>query len=400
MAAGMVKHGKRHAACVLLLMALWYHPAFSKERNLPVIPYPAEVRMDGRGVYDMERSSWWIDPEADSLCVKAVERFFAGVAHDGPSRVRDREDASVLFLDDRDLPQGHYAIDVSEDGITVKSSGLHGLNYACQTLRQMYPDIPCCRIRDFPRFRYRGMHLDVSRHFFSVREVKRYIDIMELHKMNILHWHLTDDQGWRVEIRKYPLLTEKGAFRKGTCIGDDLYSDDGIPYGGFYTQDEIREVVSYAAERGISVMPEIDMPGHMLASLASYPWLGCTGGTLILSEAAPFDAPTFIYYMVILYSVLNPLKEFSRAGYNIPKGLASMERVDKILKAENEKYRPIISRESIMPDTPQYTSFFLPTLSIMNTAITVVAMFTAPTSTWENMESPLERPACSKMVGP
>ena len=207
-----------------------------------------------------------------------MERFFAGVAHDGPSRVRDREDASVLFLDDRDLPQGHYAIDVSEDGITVKSSGLHGLNYACQTLRQMYPDIPCCRIRDFPRFRYRGMHLDVSRHFFSVREVKRYIDIMELHKMNILHWHLTDDQGWRVEIRKYPLLTEKGAFRKGTCIGDDLYSDDGIPYGGFYTQDEIREVVSYAAERGISVMPEIDMPGHMLAALASYPWLGCTGG--------------------------------------------------------------------------------------------------------------------------
>ena len=179
MAAGMVKHGKRHAACVLLLMALWYHPAFSRERNLPVIPYPAEVRMDGRGVYDMERSSWWIDPEADSLCVKAVERFFAGVAHDGPSRVRDR-----------------------------------------------------------------GMHLDVSRHFFSVREVKRYIDIMELHKMNILHWHLTDDQGWRVEIRKYPLLTEKGAFRKGTCIGDDMYSDDGIPYGGFYTQDEIREVVS------------------------------------------------------------------------------------------------------------------------------------------------------------
>ena len=96
MAAGMVKHGKRHAACVLLLMALWYHPAFSRERNLPVIPYPAEVLMDGRGVYDMERSSWWIDPEADSLCVKAVERFFAGVAHDGPSRVRDREDASVL----------------------------------------------------------------------------------------------------------------------------------------------------------------------------------------------------------------------------------------------------------------------------------------------------------------
>lgn len=175
MAAGMVKRGKRHAACVLLLMALWYHPAFSRERNLPVIPYPAEVRMDGRGVYDMERSSWWIDPEADSLCVKAVGRFFAGVAHDGPSRVQDREEASVLFLDDRDLPQGHYAIDVSEDGITVKSSGLHGLNYACQTLRQMYPDIPCCRIRDFPRFRYRGMHLDVSRHFFSAREVKRYI---------------------------------------------------------------------------------------------------------------------------------------------------------------------------------------------------------------------------------
>ena len=122
------------------------------------------------------------------------------------------------------------------------------------------------------------MHFDVSRHFFNVEQVKRYIDIMELHKLNKLHWHLTDDQGWRVEIKKYPGLTEIGANRKGTCIKKEWTNLDGIPHGGYYTQEEIREVVAYAASKGIDVIPEIDLPGHMLGALAAYPELGCTGG--------------------------------------------------------------------------------------------------------------------------
>jgi hexosaminidase len=141
--------------------------------------------------------------------------------------------------------------------------------------------VPACEIKDEPRFVYRGMHLDVGRHMFPVASIKRYIDMIALHKMNTFHWHLTEDQGWRIEIKKYPKLTETGAFRKETIVGHAgkpplVY--DGIPYGGFYTQDEVREVIAYAASRFITIIPEIEMPGHALAALASYPELSCTGG--------------------------------------------------------------------------------------------------------------------------
>ena len=138
--------------------------------------------------------------------------------------------------------------------------------------------LPCLSINDAPRFAYRGMHLDVSRHFFSTDEVKKYIDMMSIHKMNTLHWHLTDDQGWRIEIRKYPRLTEVGSIRKGTVIRKEWGHYDGIPYGGYYTQEQIKDVIDYAAAQGITIIPEIDLPGHMLAALAAYPELGCTGG--------------------------------------------------------------------------------------------------------------------------
>jgi hexosaminidase len=140
----------------------------------------------------------------------------------------------------------------------------------------------CCEIEDEPRFGYRGMHLDESRHFFGMDAVKRYLDIMEIHKLNTLHWHLTDDQGWRVEIKKYPKLTEVGSIRKKTIIGHIFRSKDydTTPYGNgmWYTQDQIREIIEYAAAKGITIIPEIDLPGHMLAALAAYPELGCTGG--------------------------------------------------------------------------------------------------------------------------
>ena len=179
-------------------------------------------------------------------------------------------------------------------GVRVEASDLRGFNYAIQTIKQMLPvdvygkeaapqadwSLPCVRIEDAPRFGYRGLHLDEGRHFFGVEMVKRYLDIMEVHKLNKFHWHLTEDQGWRIEIKKYPRLTEVGSIRKGTCVRKNFHSHDGVPYGEglWYTQDQIREIVAYAAAKGIDVIPEIDLPGHMLAALTAYPELGCTGG--------------------------------------------------------------------------------------------------------------------------
>ena len=180
-------------------------------------------------------------------------------------------------------PEG-YRIDVTAEGVTVTAPTPAGVFYGIQTLRKAVGvtegrcALPAATIADEPRFAYRGMHLDVSRHFFTVDEVKRYIDMLALHNINRFHWHLTDDQGWRIEIRKYPRLTEVGSRRKQTVIGHNSGKYDGKPYGGFYTQEEARDIVAYAAERYITVIPEIDLPGHMQAALAAYPELGCTGG--------------------------------------------------------------------------------------------------------------------------
>lgn len=183
-----------------------------------------------------------------------------------------------------DQPEA-YRINVNSQKITINAPTANGVFYGIQTLRKSVPagkirsvEFQPVVINDAPRFPYRGMHLDVARHFFSVDEIKTYIDILALHNINTFHWHLTDDQGWRVEIKKYPKLTEIGSKRDETVIGKNSGKYDGIPYGGFYTQNQCREIVAYAAERYINVIPEIDMPGHMLGALEAYPELGCTGG--------------------------------------------------------------------------------------------------------------------------
>ncbi|GAB3542537.1 glycoside hydrolase family 20 protein [Spirosoma fluminis] len=223
---------------------------------------------------------------------------------------------SIQFITSLDTTLGDegYRIDATNQLITVDANKPQGFFYAVQTLYQLLPPaalrkepavgnqmpitsttasqavnsslqpftIPACRIQDRPRYVYRGLHLDVARHFFPVAFIKKYIDLMALHKFNTFHWHLTDDQGWRIEIKKYPKLTQVGAQRRETIVGHyDEYDPqvfDGKPYGGFYTQDEIREVVRYAAAKYITVVPEIELPGHALAALAAYPELGCSGG--------------------------------------------------------------------------------------------------------------------------
>lgn len=178
-----------------------------------------------------------------------------------------------------------YQLKVDEEGVVIDAPTEAGVFYGIQTLRKSLPLVkgatvvlPAVEINDFPRFSYRGAHLDVSRHFFPIDSVKKFVDMLALHNINRLHWHISDDQGWRIEIKKYPELTTKGAQRKETVIGHNSGKYDGKPYGGFYTQEEARDLVAYAKDRHITVIPEIDLPGHMQAALTAYPELGCTGG--------------------------------------------------------------------------------------------------------------------------
>jgi hexosaminidase len=192
---------------------------------------------------------------------------------------------TIQIITDLTVQQNEgYKISITPNEIKIIAKNGVGIFYAIQTLTQLLPTehsngftISCLEIEDYPRFQWRGMHLDVCRHFFPVEFVKKYIDILAMYKMNTFHWHLTEDQGWRIEIKKYPKLTEVGAWRKETA-------GDGKKHGGFYTQEQIKEVVAYAKERYINVLPEIEMPGHAKAALASYPEYSCTGG--------PFDVET------------------------------------------------------------------------------------------------------------
>ena len=190
-----------------------------------------------------------------------------------------------------------YSLAVQPEAVIVRASQPAGLFYAIQTLRQLLPPeletdqisevnwlIPAVDIEDEPRFRWRSIQLDVGRHMFPVDFIKRFLDLMALHKFNIFHWHLTEDQGWRIEIKKYPRLTEVGANRAATPIPSNRDTLDGVPYGGYYTQAQVKEVVAYAAQQFITVVPEIELPGHAVAALASYPELGCTGGPYKVRE--------------------------------------------------------------------------------------------------------------------
>lgn len=197
--------------------------------------------------------------------------------------VKDRKGSFAIGLE-KENPEA-YSLEVKQGQVVITAPTEAGVFYGIQTLRKSIGiaeggsiELPAVSITDEPRFGYRGMMLDVSRHFFSVDDVKCYIDMLALHNINRLHWHLSDDQGWRIEIKKYPKLTEIASQRKETVIGRNSGKYDGQPYGGFYTQQQAKEIIAYAAERYITVIPEIDLPGHMQAALTAYPELGCTGG--------------------------------------------------------------------------------------------------------------------------
>lgn len=200
-----------------------------------------------------------------------------------------KESKKIVFTSNDTISNEEgYELKIEENSILIASKNSKGAFYAVQSLLQLMPiksnglaiAIPCLELQDEPQFKYRGMHLDVGRHFFSVDFIKKYIDLIARLKMNTFHWHLTEDQGWRIEIKKYPKLQEIAAFRNETLVGhynDQPHQFDGKKYGGFYTQEQIKEVVAYANTRQVTIIPEIEMPGHSQAAIAAYPSLGCTG---------------------------------------------------------------------------------------------------------------------------
>ncbi|MBK9273913.1 MAG: family 20 glycosylhydrolase [Flavobacteriales bacterium] len=247
-----------------------------------LIPAPVDLQLDG-GSLDL-RCPWVVNADAPLRAVVEAGILALHPASDlacfAPTPISFQR---VAF--DTLMPPEWHQVQITGGGITVTAPSDEGLYRGSRTLIQLLEQgretgsLPCLTVTDHPRFPWRGMHLDACRHFWSVEFTKTYIDLLARYKMNRFHWHLTDDQGWRIEIRKYPKLTEVGAWRRGSQVGPySRRAYDSIPYGGFYTQEQIREVVAYAAARHITVVPEIEMPGHAMAALAAYPRLGCTGG--------------------------------------------------------------------------------------------------------------------------
>lgn len=261
-----------------------------KVADYQVIPLPQEIVNIQKNPFVLDNSVKISYPEGNDKMQKNAF-FLAGYLKKAVGKdftVQAGAEGKGVILLRLGLPSENpeaYQLKVDTDGITITASTEAGVFYGIQTLRKSIPvavgskvSLPAIRISDSPRFDYRGVHFDIGRHFFDVNEAKTFIDMMVLHNMNRLHWHLTEDQGWRLEIKKYPRLTQIGSQRKHTVIGRNSGKYDGKPYGGFYTQEQAKEIVDYAAERYITVIPEIDLPGHMQAALAAYPELGCTGG--------------------------------------------------------------------------------------------------------------------------
>ena len=285
---------KRFFSIVILLTVLVSCSAPAEREAVSVIPLPHHMELadgcfritSGTPVFLDENTS-----EFQRITGFLNERLSVAAGFTLQTEQADlRNPQRGIWFLNAGLPSEAYSLKVQPERIVIEYGDGAGAFYALQTLLQLLPtdifadhrvhgvrwEVPCCDIEDAPRFAYRGMHLDCCLHFFEMDFLKRYIDIMALHKVNRFHWHLTEDQGWRLEIKKYPLLTEKGQWRKETVIGSlksGVY--DGTPHGGYYSQDEVRELVQYAAERYVTIIPEIEMPGHALAAIACYPELSC-----------------------------------------------------------------------------------------------------------------------------
>jgi hexosaminidase len=317
-----------------------------------IVPIPAQLSPQP-GAFRLAASTTIATSDADDPQLRELAQYGAEVVRQGlgidlalseGQTGAVTSDAIILALEASQgglAPEG-YRLVVTPTSVRLSAPAHAGIFYGLQTLRQLLPTrnqltsaadewiIPAVEIEDQPRFPYRGMHLDVGRHLFPVEFIKKYIDLLAMYKMNTFHWHLTEDQGWRIEIKKYPRLTEVAAFRRETILAKnfDPYIGDRKPYGGFYTQDEVRQVVDYASSRYVTVIPEIEMPGHSTAALAAYPELACTEGPFevatiwgVLEDIYCQSEETFAFLQNVLAEVLDlfPSRYIHIGGDEAPK---------------------------------------------------------------------------------
>lgn len=331
---------KKIAVLMVFITFLYNCDSPNPEKTKPqIIPMPAQMEST-KGEFVLDQS---VGMSFDSN-FKISATFLKEFIEKG-SAIQLRQNNKISFIQDDTISNDEgYQLTITPKQIEIRAKTDQGAFYAVQSLRQLLPvdlengtfymeniTIPCVAITDSPQFKHRGMHLDVGRHFFSVDFIKKYIDALAMLKMNTFHWHLTEDQGWRIEIKKYPKLQEVAAFREQTLIGSynaDPQQFDGKRYGGFYTQEEIKDVVAYAQNRHVTIIPEIEMPGHAQAAISAYPELGCTGEQIKVAETwGVFDHifcskdETFEFLENVLDEVLElfPSKYIHIGGDEAPK---------------------------------------------------------------------------------
>lgn len=339
--------------------------------DIPIIPMPTSIEITDDYFVLTASAGFRVENEA----LKAVAEFFAtelGQATGFELPVSARS-GNIWLSIEPSMAHEEYVLEVDRKRVSIRAGDAAGAFYAMQSFRQMLPppieyslpvsdvewSVPAVLISDAPRFPYRGMHLDVGRHFFDVAFIKRYIDTMSRYKFNYFHWGLTQDQGWRIEIKKYPKLTSVGAWRSETILEKnfDPYIGDGIRHGGFYTQDDVRDIVAYASERFVTVIPEIELPGHSMAAIAAYPELGCTGRVFevptrwgVKSDIYCPSEATFTFLTDVLAEVITlfPGKYIHIGGDEVPK----------VQWEESDLAQQVIAREGLK-DEHELQSYFV-----------------------------------------
>ncbi|QQE12160.1 beta-N-acetylhexosaminidase [Planctomycetota bacterium] len=321
----------------------------NEQPEINIIPQPLKIER-GQGTFDFTSQTFILPETPDTVeLAKLLAKYIEPAAGFEPMIANHKRESSTIILSTReknpDLGDEGYILSVTEDHIEIHANTPAGVFYGIQTLRQLMPErhfskmedkddhtiypIPAVTITDKPRFQYRGLMLDEARNFHGKVFVKKLLDVMAIHKFNRFHWHLTDDQGWRIEIKRYPLLTQYGSVRAESPFANDRSTGDGMPYGPyFYTQDDIREIVDYAKTRHIEIIPEIEMPGHAQAAIAAYPWLGNLDDHLpvrttwgISENIFNLEERTFDFLENVLDEVIElfPYKYIHIGGDEVPK---------------------------------------------------------------------------------
>ncbi len=361
---------------LMVLLTFFSCQAEIKRPEVQIIPQPSSLT-NMEGVFSIEAQTRILinsdSPEMHKVTANLSQRLesFYGIKNKILfSGAPEKKSIFIKLNTGLSISKEAYHLTVSPKGVVLESPSANGLFYGIQSLLQLMPPIkqklsevviPSVEIKDSPRFAWRGLHLDVGRHFMPKEFVLKFIDYMAIHKFNTFHWHLTEDQGWRIEIKKYPRLTEVGSIRKETLVGHyGSKTYDGTPTGGFYTQEDVKQIVAYAADRFITVVPEIEMPGHSLGALTAYPELGCTGGPYeVATTWGVFDdvycagkEETYAFLQDVLAEVipLFPGEYFHIGGDECPKTrwqkcpLCKQKMKDEGLKTEHELQSYFVQR--------------------------------------------------------